>query len=92
MQAVQDGWVRQNRNPTLLTFLDHEPLSQARQSAAALFQVESNNLLLIQNSTYGLQMVLQSFLLKPGDELVTTNHEHGCVNTIGRYLQENLRC
>lgn len=88
VQSMKDGWERLNRNPTLYTFFDEDPREDARFAAAELFDIPAENLLLIQNSTYGLQLILQSFLLKPGDELVTTNHEHGCINTLCRYLQE----
>jgi isopenicillin-N epimerase len=85
--ALEQGWERLNRNPTLMTFLDEDPREDARRLAAELFHVSPDDLLLIQNSTYGLQLIIQSFLMKPGDEFVTTNHEHGCINAICRYLE-----
>ncbi len=89
VQALHDGWERLNRNPTLLTFFDNDPRENARNAAAKLLNVSSESLLLIQNSTYGLQLVMQSFLLSPGDEFLTTNHEHGCINALCRYLEEH---
>lgn len=63
-------------------------METARQAVGASLGVPSENILLVQNTTQALQMILQSFLLEPGDELVTTTHEHGCMRVVSRYLQE----
>ncbi|MBY0358122.1 MAG: aminotransferase class V-fold PLP-dependent enzyme [Candidatus Obscuribacterales bacterium] len=86
LKAIENGWQKLNQNPTITTFLDQEPWESARKISAQLLGLPDQSLLLTPNSTYGLQMVMQSFLLKPGDELVMTDHEHGCVNTLAEYL------
>jgi len=86
--AQNHGGMLLNTNPTLTTFLDHEPITHARNVAGKLLGCASSSLLLTGNSTQGLQLILESFLTKAGDELVTTNHEHGSSNTIIRYLEE----
>lgn len=88
LAAITEGWQRFNCNPTLSTFYLEDDLQQARQAAADVLAIKADNLLLIQNSTQGLQMVLQSFLLEPDDEFVTTDHEHGSVRTLSTYLEE----
>lgn len=88
VDALNRGVKQLNTNPTLTSFLDPEPLGRARQLAASIFACDSSSLLLTGNSTQGLQLILESFLTKPGDELVLTNHEHGSVRTIVRYLEE----
>lgn len=89
LSAIENALARQNRNPTLFTFLDEGPIEEARSTAAQLLSVEARNLILTQNSTFGLQLVMQSFLLKPGDELVVTDHEHGCVRALCQHLEQS---
>jgi selenocysteine lyase/cysteine desulfurase len=86
--ALNRGWEKLNVNPTFLTFMNKEPFEMARTSAAALFEIEPKQLLLTQNTTHGLQIILQSFLRKAGDELVTTTQEHGSVKALIRHLAE----
>lgn len=88
LDALNQGVKQLNLNPTITTFLDPEPISTARKAASSLFSCQPSSLLLTGNSTQGLQLLLESFLTKPGDELVTTNHEHGSARTIMRYLEE----
>lgn len=89
LKAIEDGWRWLNENPTVATFLDPAPMDAARTALAeAIGGVEASDILLVQNSTQALHLVLNSFLLGPGDEVVTTTHEHGSVNTILRWLAE----
>ena len=88
LQAITDGWQEFNSNPTYYSFFGTEWLDGARESAARLLAVPSESLMLMQNSTQGLQLALGSFLLNDGDELVMSTHEHRSANTIARYLSE----
>lgn len=88
LKAIEDGWRRLNLNPTIMTFLDNSPMDAARAGIAALTGLPADDILLTQNSTQALHLVLNSFLLNRGDELITTTHEHGSVNTIARWLAE----
>lgn len=88
LSTLQKSWQALNDNPTLTTFLDPASINNARQIASKMFSVAPETLLLTPNTTYGLQMVLASFLLKAGDELVTTDHEHGSLYVIARYLED----
>ncbi len=56
--------------------------------AGLLAGARSAGLLLTSNPTSAIQLLMQSFLRKTGDELVTTTHEHGCVDAIARHLEE----
>ena len=87
LSAIAGGWQRLNANPTIMTFLDDEPITSARNTAARLFDIAPRSLLFTQNSTQGLQFLLFNLLGKD-DEFVTTDREHGCVNAISRYLEE----
>lgn len=88
LKALASGWEQLNENPTITTFMDPSPWQAARSVAARLLDVPERNLLLVQNSTQGLQLIMQSLLLRAGDELVTTDYEHGSVRVIARYLEE----
>ena len=88
LAAINQGWQKLNINPTYATFLDEEPQNSARYAIAKLLGVDSSNLILTQNSTQGLQLIMQSLLREAGDHFITTNTEHGSVNTIARYLAE----
>lgn len=88
VRAMNEGLKRLNENPTLLTFIEPEPKADARAYVARLFDVPQEQLILTHSTTDGLQLIMQSFLLKPGDELVTTEHEHGALQTIARFLEE----
>lgn len=86
--ALEDGWSRLNQNPTLTTFFETELREDARTMAAEMFGVDRDLLMLTESTTEGLQLLMHANLLKEGDELVTTDHEHGCLNTIARFLEE----
>lgn len=88
VKALSDGWAELNQNPTLTTFFETEIREDARAMAAEMFGVERDLLMFTESTTEGLQLMMQSFLLKEGDELITTDHEHGCLNTIARHLEE----
>lgn len=88
LRALDDGWRKFNLNPTVTTFFDEEPMDAARAALSRLTGLNADDILLVQNSTQALHLVLQSFLVNRGDELITTTHEHGSVNTIARYLTE----
>lgn len=88
LRALSQGWKDLNVNPTLSTFMDESALGDAKQAVARLFEVPVENLLLVQNTTQGLHLIMQSLLLDEGDEFVTTTSEHGSVSTIAQYLAE----
>jgi isopenicillin-N epimerase len=88
IETLRETLERFNDNPTRSTFFCADTMDQTRALVARVVGAPADSLLLTQNTTQGLQMVLQSFLLEPGDELVTTTHEHGSLKTIVRYLEE----
>lgn len=88
LTAIQNGWNKLNENPTLMTFLDSEVWDRARSAASQLCDVPADELMIIPNSTFGIQLIMQSFLLKTADEFITSDQEHRCVNTLGRYLHD----
>ncbi len=89
LKAWSEGIARMNSNPTLYTFFDTPAWDAAKQAACELFDVPTHNLLLTNSTGQGLQLIMESFLLDPGDELVTTTHEHVITKTIWQYLKES---
>ncbi|MBX9878533.1 MAG: aminotransferase class V-fold PLP-dependent enzyme [Candidatus Obscuribacterales bacterium] len=88
IESLKKALEQTNINPTYSVFLDQEPWTKARMAASRLFAVDPTSLLIAHSTTQGMQMIMQSFLLKEGDEVVTTNHEHGSTKAILRFLQE----
>lgn len=88
LAAINDGWQKLNINPTYATFIDPEPMQSARAAFSRLLAVEPRQLILTQNTTQGLQLIMHSLLNESADELVTTNTEHGSVSSIARYLAD----
>jgi len=88
LEAMQEGWEKLNHNPTEFVYNYPEANQLARQEAGKLFSLPPQSLLLTQNTTQAVQIALQSFLTKEGDELITTDQEHNCLYAISRYLEE----
>ena len=88
LKAVARANEKLNTNPCHFTFNDQSYSEQARAAVARLLDVSRENILLATSTTQALQIIMQSFLLKAGDELVTTDHEHGSLRTIAQYLRE----
>jgi isopenicillin-N epimerase len=88
LNAIEQGYRRLNANPTIMTFVEHEIWNETREQARHLFGASEDTLFLTQNSTFGIQLIMQSFLKNAGDEFVTTDQEHSCVKTLSRFLEE----
>jgi isopenicillin-N epimerase len=54
-------------------------LEQARHRLGDIFGTSGDNLLFVDNATFGMNIVASSFPLAPGDEVLATNHEYGAV-------------
>jgi isopenicillin-N epimerase len=89
----------QEHQRTLRTQLEAEPvrfmvrelgplLDQARARLAAFVGAQEEDLAFVPNATTGVNAVLRSLHLEPGDELVTTNHAYNaCANAL-RFVAE----
>jgi isopenicillin-N epimerase len=53
-----------------------------RSRLADFVGTRSENLVFVENSTYGVNVVAESFVLRPGDEVILNNHEYGAVSRI----------
>ncbi|HTO61597.1 MAG TPA: aminotransferase class V-fold PLP-dependent enzyme [Bradyrhizobium sp.] len=67
-----------------------ERLAHSRSILADYLGTERDNLVYVNNGTVGLNIVARSLKLKPGDELLTTDHEHGGIDRLFRFMAERL--
>jgi isopenicillin-N epimerase len=75
----QRRWqLEMERNPVdFLGRRSAELLSDARMTLGASLGARADDLIFVPNSTTGVNIVAQSFLLRPGDEVLATDHEYG---------------
>ena len=59
-----------------------ERLQPSRQALAKFIGAHSSDLALITNATTGVNAVVRSLELKPGDELLTTNHDYNACHNV----------
>jgi isopenicillin-N epimerase len=60
-----------------------EPLLDAARAELAVFlNCQTDDLVFVQNATAGVNAVVRSLELKPGDELLTTNHDYNACRNV----------
>ena len=77
-------------NPMVALERAFEPrLDAARAEVAAFLNADPEGTVVVPNATAGVSTVLQSIRLRPGDELLTTDHEYNaCLNALHRAAHE----
>ena len=100
MEAYQQWQYRLERQP--VSFLGRELTAfdqQARQALGEYLHTAADNLVFIPNATHGVNIIARSVTLKPGDEILTTNHEYGacdytwefiCQKTGATYIHQSI--
>jgi isopenicillin-N epimerase len=76
--AYQNWQLRLEHQPVL--FLGRELdglLKESRQVLGEFLNTDADDLVYIPNATHGVNIVARSLQLKPGDEILTTDHEYG---------------
>ncbi|MCY3865992.1 MAG: aminotransferase class V-fold PLP-dependent enzyme [Chloroflexi bacterium] len=63
-------------------------MADARARIADYFNAQSDEIVFITNATTGLSRAVRSLTLKPGDEILTTDHEYGAVNRLLDFVAE----
>lgn len=84
------GWQRElEREPVdFLSRKGTERLAFSRAVLADYLDCERDDLVYVANGTTGLNIVARSLRLGPGDELLTTDHEHGGVDRLFRFMAQ----
>lgn len=86
--AAYQDWQRQlERQP--VEFLGRRItglLAEARAHLAAYVGAQPDEVVYFPNPTTAINMVARSLSLKPGDEILTTDHEYGAMDRTWRYL------
>lgn len=77
LQAQTELRARLEAEPVRFFVRELEPLlDEARTALAAFLDADPDNVAFVTNATEGVNTVLRSLRLQPGDELLTTNHEY----------------
>jgi len=62
-------------------------LAEARAALGAYLHADPESLTFVPNATAGMNTVARSLDLRPGDEILTTDHEYGAVDLTWRYIE-----
>ena len=65
-------------------------IAGARTALAACVGARPDDLVFVPNATAGLNAVIRSLTLEPGDEILTTRHEYGAVTRTWEFVGANL--
>jgi isopenicillin-N epimerase len=61
-------------------------MRQAREALAAYVGAAADDLVYVPNATIGLNMIARSLPLKPGGEVLATNHEYGALDRTWHFI------
>ena len=65
-------------------------MAEARASLASFLGVRAEDLVFVPNATSGLNAVIRSLSLEPGDEVLTTAHEYGAITMTWEFAGATL--
>lgn len=84
LEAQREIRARLEREPVRFFVREYEPLlDAARAAVATLVGADADDLAFVSNATAGVNTVLRSLDLSPGDELLTTDHAYNaCRNAL----------
>lgn len=81
--ARQDWIARLDEQPMDFYVRQLEPiLGEARNKIAGFIGTSVGNVVFVENATYGMNVVADSFPLSAGDQVLLNNHEYGAVHRI----------
>ncbi len=90
-EAYQGFQRELERNPSeFLGRRFHELTGGARAVLAAFVGARADDLVFVPNATAGLNAVIRSLQLEPGDEVLTTRHEYGAVMRTWEFVGAKL--
>lgn len=61
-------------------------LHEAQESLAAYVGTQAEQIVFVENATFGINIIAHSLALEPGDEVLTTDHEYGASDRVWRFL------
>ena len=67
-----------------------ERMAFSRGILADYLDTERDNVVYVPNGTTGLNIVARSMKLKPGDEVLTSDHEHGGIDRLWKFMSQKL--
>jgi isopenicillin-N epimerase len=81
VRAVRAAWqARLDEQPMDFLVRQYEPAWHAARARLAEFvHCDDTDLVFVENATAGMNVVASSFRLRPGEEVLLTNHEYGAV-------------
>jgi isopenicillin-N epimerase len=89
LEAQTELRARIEREPVLFLGRQLEPLlDQARERVARFLGADAEGLSFVSNATAGVNAVLRSLVLRPGDEILVTNHGYNACNNAARFVAE----
>jgi isopenicillin-N epimerase len=65
-------------------------LAEARERLAAYVGAQRDDLVFVANATTGVNTVARSLVLRPGDEVLATDHEYGACDAAWRFVCERV--
>lgn len=94
-------WQRRLENqPVLFLGREHDQLlKESRVALGAYLNVDVDDLVYVPNATHGVNVVARSLDLRPGDEVLSTDHEYGacdytwqfaCAKTGATYIRQPI--
>jgi isopenicillin-N epimerase len=99
-EAYQNWQLRLERQPVLFLGRElSELLKESRQALGDYLHASADDLVYIPNATHGINIAARSLDLKPGDEILTTDHEYGacdytwdfvCAKTGAKYIHQSI--
>jgi isopenicillin-N epimerase len=86
VQEVREEWTRRLERQPMGFFLDEmDPaLDESMNAVAQFVGAEARDMVFVDNATVAMNIVAESIELKPGDEILLTDHEYGAVVRIWR--------
>lgn len=88
--AAYQEWQRDVERQPVDFFINRSDdlLDAAREKIGDYINAPANELIFVPNATIGLNTVIRSLSLAPGDEILTTTHEYGALDLTWQFLTE----